>query len=217
MRTLLSILVSLMLLTGAVCAEELTPTVYPLPEGHVLLDHVQIANTMPEEMLLLLGYESENAVKLAVIRRIDSNNYLVTALSGPVLSLDSFVPEQSYMQSDEYNLYIWYGVRDGKPVDEVFLSLCNNDGTGLQIRSGHVSRLDSNANYNFDQTEPGLLAISGELPYPEIEWPTDFCLDLNGFSLSTLEAECLQALDCLKELTTQYREGDEIPGYTIHW
>ena len=216
MRTLLSVLISLMLLTGLAYAEDSTPTVFPLPEGHVLLDHIQIVNSEPEELFLLLGCKSENAVKLAVIHRIGSSSYLMTALSGPVLSLDSFVPEQSYMQSDEYSLYLWYGVRDGKPVDEVYL-LCESDGTGMQIRSGYVSRRDSNVNYSFGHAAPGLLVISGELPYPEIEWPTDCSMDLNGFSLPTLEAECLQALDCLKELTRQYSEGDAIPGYTIHW
>lgn len=216
MRTLLSILVSLMLLTGAAIAEASAPTVFPLPDGHVLLDYVRIANTQPEEMLLLLGCERENAVKLAVIRRIDSISYLLTALSGPILSLDSFIPEQSYMQSDEYSLYLWYGVRGGTPVDEVYL-LCESDGTGGHIRGGYVNRLDSNVNYSFGQTAPGLLSISGELPCPEIEWPTDLSLSLDGFSLPTLEAECLRALDCLRELTTQYREGDDIPGYTIHW
>lgn len=216
MRTLLSVLISLMLVIGIACAEESAPTVFPLPEEHVLLDYVHIANTQPEETLLLLGCDKENAVKLAVIRRIDSNGYLMTALSGPILSLNAFVPEQSYMHSDEYSLYLWYGVGDGKAVDEVYL-LCENTGTGVQIRSGYVSRLDSNVNYSFGQKAPGLLAISGELPYPELEWTMDFSLDLNGFSLPMLETECLQALDRLRELTTQYREGDDIPGYTIHW
>lgn len=217
MRHILPVLAFLVLLTGAAIAENDTPIVYPLPEGHVLLDYLPIFNTQPEETLLLLGCKNENAVKLAVTRRMDTGSYLLTTLSGLIFSLDSFVPEQSYMQSDRYSLYLWYGVRNGEPVDEVFLSMDNGDETGLQIRSGYVSRRDSNVKYSFAQMEPGLLCISGELPYPELEWPTGLSLSLNGFDLSSLEAECLLALDCLRELTVQYDEGDDIPGHTIHW
>lgn len=217
MRHILPVLALLVLLTGAVIAENDTAIVYPLPEGHVLLDYVPIFNTQPEETLLLLGCKTENAVKLAVTRRMDTDSYLLTSLSGPILALDSFVPEQAYMQSDMYSLYLWYGVRNGEPVDEVYLSLCNGDETGLQIRSGYVSRPDSQVKYSFAMNEPGLLLVSGELPYPELEWQTDISMSLNDFALSSLETECLLALNCLRELTVQYDEGDDIPGYTIHW
>ena len=217
MRHILLALTLLALLTEAVLAETDTPIVYPLPEGHVLLDYIPIFDTQPEETLLLLGCKHENAVKLAVTRRIDTGSYLLTTLSGPIFALDSFVPEQAYMQSDMYSLYLWYGVRNGEPVDEVFLSMDNGDGTTLQIRNGYVSRRDSPVKYSFAMNEPGLLFISGELPCPELEWPTDISMSLNDFTLSSLEAECLLALDCLKDLTAQYDEGDDIPGYTIHW
>lgn len=217
MRHILPVLALLALLTGAAIAENDTPIVYPLPEGHALLDYIPIFNTQPEETLLLLGCKTENAVKLAVTRRMDTGSYLLTSLSGPIFALDSFVPEQSYMQSDMYSLYLWYGVRNDEPADEVFLSMNNGDGTTLQIRSGYVSRPDSQVKYSFAMNEPGLLLVSGELPYPELEWPTDISMSLNDFALSSLETECLLALDCLRELTVQYDKGDDIPGYTIHW
>jgi len=207
MRHILPLLLTLILCLPA-AAE---PLVIPLPDGHICLDILPLPDG---EQLLLLGDKSENAVRLAA-----TDSDMIIAISGSILPLDEYDPELAYftVQWQTGQPIFWWGTSNIIQTREIFLWLANDAVLGWHITGGYVDDPFKPLKYSFFQEEPGLLRVSGDRPYPELEWPTDFSMMLNGFTLSTLEAECLLALDCLEALTTQYDEGDDIPGYTIHW
>lgn len=168
---------------------------FSLPEDYVLLDRLWLEDEQAEA-LLLLGSETENAIRLGIAQRTDTGEYALSALTQPILPYDMYDSALSYLYipwQTEHPTF-WWGFRNDVVSDEICLSLRRDAERGWLVAYGYVTRADTPSRYTFMQEAPGMIAISGDMPYPQIGWQTNFPMALDGFDLPTLEGVCREAL-----------------------
>ncbi len=203
----LILLVMLVTLAFSAAAE---PAVVALPEGCICLDII----TLPDGgHLLLLGDEPENAVRLAA-----ADGQEITAMTGPLLPLADYDPGLAYFTVDwrDDAPIFWWGTSNVVRTRELYIRLAETDG-GWHVTSGYVYDPFTPVKYTFSQQEPGLLWVSGDLPYPEIEWPTDISMALDGFDPDALEQVCLKALAYLEDFSMNHTVDEQDEKYRINW
>ncbi len=168
---------------------------FPLPEDYVLLDRLWLDEGQAAA-LLLLGSESENAIRLGIAQRTNTGEYALSALTQPTLSYDVHDPELSllYIPCQTDHPTFWWGFRNDIVSDELCLSIRQDEERGWLVIYGYVVRANTPFKYTFLQEAPGVIAISGDMPYPQISWQTDFPMALDGFDLAALENVCQEAL-----------------------
>lgn len=216
---IMSCLLALFLMCGTACAESIAPEVaFSLPDGHILLKYVWITDEQ-KEALLLLGSEAENAVQLAIATQAATGQYLLTALSQPILSYDEYDPELSYLYVawQDGSPGFWWGFRNDIITDEIYLSLRQDERHGWVAHSGYVKRVDPQAKYVFFLEEPGILTVNGDTPYPQICWTKDFPMALDGFDLQALEGVCWEALAYLDAFADAHGAGAQDGEHFIRW
>lgn len=213
-RTLLCAFLLLFLTFGAACAEAVPSP----PEGHVLLDSLWL-DAEQAEALLLLGSKTENTVRLGIAQRTDAGAYTLTALTQPILPYDKYVSALSYLyipwQTEQPTF--WWGFRTDVVSDEICLALRRDAEFGWLVAYGYVARTGTPSRYTFMQEAPGMIAISGDMPYPQIGWQTNFPMALDGFNLPALEGVCREALTYLHAFEQAQGIGAQDGVNLIDW
>lgn len=207
MRLMLILMLLLTLLAFSAAAE---PAVIPLPEGCVCLDIL----TLPRGgHLLLLGDEPENALRLAA-----ADGGMITAISSTLLPLDTYDPELAYFTVDwrDDAPIFWWGTSNVIRTHEKYLRLTQIGGV-WHVAGGFADDPFTPLKFSFYQHEPGMLWISGDLPYPEVEWPTDFSMALDGFDPQALAQVCQEALVFLEDFTMNNPAGAQDGKVRINW
>ena len=179
-----------------------------------------------EKAFLLLGNEKD--MWLAVAMQMEDDAYQLVAQSKPVLSYEAYClgsvemtdrwdngrPYFRYSLAYEINLYL--SVSDA------------GDGTWI-VHGGNVDFYEENIDFNFyasSREDSGAYReasipygedymLAYETAFPQIEWPIGDNLKLEGFDLSTIQTECLAALEYLEEFDKTHSLGEQDDVYRI--
>lgn len=175
-------------------------------------------NGAPYDALLLLGNEEADDMRLAVVTRKEDGLYHIAAQSEKLLSFELY--RAGYVEMlDMWNdgqVYFWYTIGHRKGIYVVISDFGEND---WRVTSGYVTDEEAGINFNFyynpSEYADGITVY--DVHYPQICWPIEENMTLEGFDLATISEECLEAVDYLNRFSETHHEGDQDGNHRIIW
>ena len=173
---------------------------------------------LPESAFLLLGNESENDMRLAVITRSEDGTYRVIARSERILTYDKYRAGDVEML-DHWNdgsAYFWYMVGHS---EEIYMTISDLGENDWRVTSGYATDEEADVHYSYDY-DPSAYAdgiILYDCQYPKICWPVEGTMSLEGFRWEAFSEECVAAMGYLRKFSESCREGEQDGTYRILW
>ena len=188
-----------------------------LEPGYEVYDGAWI-NGAPHAAFLLLGNEDVDDMRLAVVTRKEDGLYHIVAQSEKIFSFETY--RAGYVDMlDMWNngeVYFWYTIGQWKNIYVVISDFSEND---WRVTSGYVTDEEANVCFNFyyDPTAYADGIIVYDVHYPQICWPIEGNMTLEGFDLAMISEECVEAVDYLNRFTETHHEGDQDENDRIIW
>lgn len=231
-KRIFAFLMLLMLLAGAGRAEPKTTSLFmtsfydeapgfPLEPGWEMMHGAWIEDTHVSA-LLLLGNEAEDETRLAIVRRAEEGDFRVIAQSGPIMPYAKLrcdnIYDLVYMDYDEVfdHVFIWYTVGHAETVYVVMNDLGEDD---WRVTYGCLTSEEEELDFSFEfapSEREGVIAVYDSYS-PQICWPIEGHMELEGFDLPALTGECIEALKYLKHFGETHRHGEQDETYRILW
>lgn len=211
-------IIAMLLLLYAGIAYAEAPYVIALPEGLALLENATVGND-GDCLLLALSEDATHSVKLAIADKMPDGIFRITALSGLIINLDAWDPDEIWMLDkwDDGHPYFWYGTNASHPGDECYLNLEQNADGVWMVASGFTMDHVTGLMNQFYQEEAGYLVVNSDTISPAIRWPSDLPMTLEGFVLHEVDDVCSQANRYLDTFDLEHPFGAQADTYEIIW
>lgn len=187
----------------------------PLDLGYSIYNGTWIAGS-DENALLLLGSEEENIMKVAVASKANDGKYQIVCLSDKVISYQDYLAGSVYLQDkwDDGHPSFWYEFQQSK---DIYFSIENVGIDDWRVVYGYITCDEDKVDFSYYTTAEANEIRVYETVSPQICWITEITMSLQGFDLSAVQAECIEALQYLNKFQATHDFGDQDDTYRIIW
>lgn len=173
----------------------------------------------PETALLLVGNEEEDIMRLAVAAQPERGVYRVVARSGKILSYEAYragLVDMADHMNDGFQVYFWYVAGTGK---EIYLSVRDVGDNDWRVTNGYVTDEAEGIYFCFtyDPVKRDGVMVVYDSASPQICWPIEGDMAVEGFDLPPIREACLEAITYLHAFSNTHRHGEQDETYRILW
>lgn len=193
------------------CADNLNISLEP---GYAIYSGTWLENET-ETAFLLLGSKEDNAMKLAIANRTADGEYVLTACTKRIISYDEYSMGSVYLK-DNWNERRPYFTYQMNPDKEIYMNIQEVDANQWKVTYGAiVYHLEKKRCFYIEDTPNELIVY--DFAFPQICWPTNVNMFLDGFDIVEVEEITIEAIRYLNDFSRTHSFGDQDERYKIIW